>query len=331
MAPPLKASTGQTLDGRFHLLEEIGRGGMSVVFKASDLANAGEVVAVKVPRPEFGSGLGNWSMFQHEAEIGARLRHPSIVRFVPMAAGTRYVVTEYLDGPTLASRTGKDRRLPEAEALKLVSLVCDAVDYMHREGVVHYDLKPGNVVLCADGSLRVLDLGMAHEVIRGRYTLSAAAPPFATSGYVAPEQIRRRRGRPSVDIYALGAMLYEMVTGRLPFDDGDPFVVASARQIGDPRAPRAVCGDVSVEVEEIILRAMRRDPAERYRTAAELKADLDDPSRVRVSGLAARLVPVTRWRKGLRWARFITLTTVTPLGLLVVLFRVLWWWLDRRR
>jgi serine/threonine protein kinase len=332
MARPLKASPGQTLDDRFRLLEEIGRGGMSIVYKARDLDTPDALVAVKVPLPQYASGLGNWSMFQHEAEIGARLDHPSIVRFVaPSAPKARgYVVTEYLPGPTLASRTGKGRRIPEPEAMAMMSRVCEAVAYMHEQGFVHYDLKPGNVVLCDDGGIRLIDLGMAHDVIRGRFALSAAAPPFATSGYVAPEQVGRRRGQTSVDVYALGAMLYEMLTGHPPFEGDDPFVIASARQIGDPTAPRALCPDISMQAEEITLRALRRSPAERYASVAALKADLDRPSAVHVTGLAERLVAVTPWRKRLRLARFVALTTVAPIAILVAAFRLLWWHLEHK-
>jgi serine/threonine-protein kinase len=315
------------LDGRFQLLEEIGHGGMSTVFKATDLEHGGQVVAVKVPLPQFASGVGAWSMFQREAEIGAKLDHPYIVRFIPLGpkSNRNHIVTEYVAGPTLASRVIHGRPMPEAEALCITSRICDAVDYMHRQQVVHYDLKPENVILCSDGSIRLIDLGMAHDVVKGRFALAGAAPPFATTNYVAPEQIGRKRGQTSVDIYALGAMLYEMLTGYAPFEGDDPFVVASARQIGDPKAPRALCAAISPQAEEIVLRALRRDPAERYTTVAELKADLDAPSRVVVSGLSSRLVEVTPWRRRLRWLRFVALTAVVPLALLVGGFFLLWW------
>jgi serine/threonine-protein kinase len=331
MALPLKVAPGQTLDGRFHILEEIGRGGMSVVFKATDLANAGRMVAVKVPLPQYSSGLGSWSMFQREAEIGAKLDHPSVVRFIETGPKTdrAYVVTEYLSGPTLASRVGRGRVLAEGEALATMSRLCEAVDYLHRAGFVHYDLKPGNVFVCEDGSVRLIDLGMAHEIVRSRFGFLELAPPFATSDYVAPEQIRRRRGQPSVDIYALGAMLYEMLTGRPPFEGDDPFVVASARQVGDPKAPRTLCPAISEQAEEIVLRALRRKPAERYPTALAFKADLDAPSRVRVSGLAGRLVAVTPGRKRLRVMRFVAITSLAPIAVLVGLFRLLWWYFAR--
>lgn len=332
MAHPLKAAPGQTLEGRFLLLEVIGRGGMSTVFKASDLENPGQLVAVKVPLPQFSIGVGSWSMFQREAEIGAKLDHPSILRFVPLEPrkDRSHVVTEFVAGTTLSTRVGHGRRLPEAEALRIMSRVCEAVGYLHGQQIVHYDLKPGNIIVCADGSIRLIDFGMAHQLVSGRFALGGSAPPIATSDYVAPEQIRRRRGQRSVDIYALGAMLYEMLTGQAPFEGDDPFVIASARQIGDPKAPRALCPTISLEVEEIVLRALRRDPTERYASVARLKADIDAPSLVRVSGLSSRLVEVTPGRRRLRWLRFVAITGVAPVAMMVASFLLLWWHLARK-
>src|SRR5262249_8495855 len=138
-----------------------------------------------------------------------------------------------------------------------------------------------------------------------------------------PEQVRRARGRRSVDIYAVGAMLYEMLTGQPPFPGDDPFVVASARTLGDPPAPRSLNPRLSPEAEEIVLRALRRDPTERYPSAAAMKNDLDNPRAVAVSGLAGRLQPVTRWRRILRWARYVTLVAILPLAAQVALFLLL--------
>jgi serine/threonine-protein kinase len=330
----LKIGPGKTLDARFHVLEEIGRGGMAVVFKALDMDNAGRFVAVKVPRPQYSSGLGSVSMFQREAEIGARLDHPSILKFVdvaPRKGARNYLVTEYVAGPTLASRIGAGRRMAEADALRLMSRICEAVEYLHRQGFVHYDLKPSNVLLADDGSIRLIDLGLAHAIEKRRFALVASAPPVATSQYVAPEQIGRRRGQPSVDIYGLGAMLYEMLTGHSPWEGDDPFVVGSARQVGDPRAPRELCSEISEQAEEVVLRALRRRPAERYPTVSALRADLDDVRAVRVSGLAHHLVPVTRARRWLRILRFAAAAALGPIVSMTVMFFFLWWWLARGR
>jgi eukaryotic-like serine/threonine-protein kinase len=333
MASPSKVAPGQTLEGRFFILEEIGRGGMATVFKARDLAHASRLVAVKVPSPQYASGLGSWSLFQREAEIGGRLDHPYILRFIALEPDRHrsHLVTEYVAGTTLAGRVVKGQPLPEPEVLRIMSRLCEAVAYLHAQRFVHYDLKPGNVMLCDDGSIRLIDFGMAHPVVQRRLGFSGQAPPMASAEYVAPEQLRRQRGRTSVDVYALGAMLYEMLTGHPPFEGDDPFVLASARQIGDPKAPRALNPAVSLQAEEITLRALRRDPAERYASVAALKADLDHPAAVRVSGLADRLVAVTPGRKALRLARYVALVALAPNAAMVTAFWLLWWYLARRR
>lgn len=332
MTLPRKAVVGQTLEGRFLLLEEIAQGGMSTVFKGRDLKDGDATVAVKVPLPQYSSGVGSWSMTQREAEIGAALDHPGIVRFIPLAQSGRQtpiVVTEFVSGTTLAKRI-RSGSLPEAEALRLAKWLCEVVEYMHGHGIVHYDLTPRNVIVCPDGSLRLIDFGTAHSRVRGRFTMGGPAPAVATANYAAPEQIRRRRGQASVDIYAIGSMLYEMLTGHPPFEGDDPYVVASARHIGDPKAPRTLNPDLSLQVEEIVLRALRRDPNERYESAAAFGADLNDPSHVPLTGLATRLIAVTRWRKALRWARHLALITVVPLATLGALFKILWWHFEHR-
>jgi serine/threonine-protein kinase len=321
-----QAAVGKVLDGRFRLVEEIGRGGMSTVYRAEDLADGQRAVAVKVPLPMFSSGVGSWSMFQQEAEIGARLDHPAILQFVnaPEARGRQsYVVTEYVQGRTLAEllRAGP---LPEAQAVDIARRVCEAVEHMHERGIVHYDIKPGNVILCADGTIKVIDLGLAHAAVSSRFALGGRQPAIASSDYVAPEQIRRKRGRKSVDIYALGAVLYELLTGQPPFPGDDPFVVASARILGDPPAPRTVNPRVSPQAEEIALRALRRDPSERYASAAEMRGDLEHPERVVISGLADHLQPVTRRRRILRICRHILLVGVVPVASQVAIFLMLW-------
>ncbi|MGA2449189.1 MAG: serine/threonine-protein kinase [Polyangiaceae bacterium] len=324
-------SAGQTLLGRFLLLEEIGRGGMSTVFKARDLQE-GDLCAVKVALPQFSSGVGSWSMSQREAEIGLGLRHPTLLRFRPLPAGRarNVIVTEYVSGPTLASRIG-GRPLGETEAIRIARILCEAVEYLHSQRIVHYDVKPNNIILCDDGSLRLIDFGVAHGLEESRLGLAGQAPPVATADYAAPEQIRRRRGQRSVDIYAIGAVLYEMLTGHPPFEGDDPFAVASAREIGDPKAPRALNPQISAEVEEIVLKTLRRRPEDRYPTVTDLRADLEHPAQVRVSGLAAHLIVPTGWRKAVRWARYITLVGIVPVVSLVALFLVLWWRMSRAR
>lgn len=325
MAAP-KAVLGTILDGRFRLLEELQRGGMATVFKAQDLANEGRIIVVKVPLPMFASGLGAWSLFQREEEIGRRLDHPSVLRFLPLAVDKRrsYVVTEYVPGQSLAAHLRGRRVLPEREALAICGQLCEALVYLHGTGVVHYDLKPDNVMLCGDGAIRLIDFGMAHEIVTSRFALTGMSPAIASAGYVAPEQLRRKRGRTSVDVYGLGAILYEMLTGSPPFPHDDPLGVASARVVGDPPAPRSLNPAITHEAEEIVLRALRRDPAERYASAAAMKADVDRPGRVVVSGLCDRLRPATPWRRRWRLARHLAFIVVLPVVAQVVLFGLIW-------
>ncbi len=324
--PAGRIAPGQTLDGRFFLIEELARGGMSTVFKARDLENGHAPVVVKVPLPIFSSGVGTWSLFQREEEIGRRLDHPFVLKYLALDASARrsYVATEFVPGPTLADHIAAHGALPEMQALAIGSQLCAAIDHVHEHQFVHYDLKPTNVMLCPDGSIRLIDFGLAHAAITRRFSWLGSFPAIGSSGYVAPEQIRHKRGRKSVDIYGVGAILYEMLTGQQPFPGDDPFRVASARLIGDPPRLRSLNPRVSPEAEEIVLRALRRNPTERYPSAAALRADLDAPARVVVSGIADRLRPPARWRRAMHLARYIALVAVVPILSQVGLFYLLW-------
>ena len=315
------------LDNRFRLFEEIGRGGMSIVYRAEDIADGNRIVAVKVPLPMFSSGTGAWSMFQREAEILAALEHHAIVRFV--AAGqsglrSSYLVTEYVEGATLASLLQARGAFAEDQAIEIARRLCQAVEYIHERGIVHYDIKPGNVILRPNGTIKLIDFGLAHEAATTGFAWPGRPPPIASSDYVAPEQIQRRRGRKSADVYAVGVVLYELLTGQAPFPGDDPFVVASARLLGDPPAPRAIEPRVSRQAEEIALRALRRDPAERFASAAAMRHDLDQPDRIVITGLADRLQPVTLARRRARLLRHAAAVALGPIAAQIVLFLLLW-------
>jgi serine/threonine-protein kinase len=169
-------------------------------------------------------------------------------------------------------------------------LLCDATGYMHRQGVVHRDLKPNNVMLCADGSMRIMDFGIASAAAARRLTFAGFTGRLGTPHYMAPEQVRGQRGDARTDIYSLGAILYEMMTGRPPFEEQEsPYAIMNARMAGDPVAPRVYNPQIAPELEEIILHALARDPADRYASASALKVDLCAPERVRITGRAGRL------------------------------------------
>jgi len=209
-------------------------------------------------------------------------------------------VTEYLRGCTLSHLLALRRPLPEKDALGILSLVCEAVQYMHEHGVVHRDLKPGNIMVCSDRTIRIMDFGIASTFGSRKITINGRLAPFlGTPEYMAPEQVKNERTDERTDIYSLGAMLYEMLTGALPFPHENCWVSMSNRVTGDPVAPRKLNSEISAPAEEIVLHAMQRDPSNRYATIKELKAELDAPEKVFVSGYRNRL-QAPRWRMGFR-------------------------------
>jgi len=315
---------GQVLDNRFQVLETISRSGMATIFKALDLTTK-QHVAVKVPLIQYESDPGFFSRFQREEEIGSRLDHPSILKFYPVPEELRtrpYIVTEYLRGYTLSHLLTSVRPLPEKDAIKLASRLCEALVYMHGQGVVHRDLKPQNIMLCNDGTIRIVDFGIAKAEGR-RMTFAGFTPAVGTPDYMAPEQVKGKRGDERTDIYSLGAMLYEMVVGETPFqcENENPLVIMNARVDGDPEAPRKRNPKVSMQVEEIILHAMERDPKNRYKTAAEMKTDLDDPSAVQITGRSERLQVPTAWKRSWKKALWIALGISIPL---IIFGLVIW-------
>jgi serine/threonine-protein kinase len=319
---------GQVFDERFEITDIISRSGMSSVYKATDL-KTGTLVALKVPLMKLESDPAFFSRFEREEEIGLSLDHPAILKIIPVDAAARsrpYLVMEYLQGQTLDEVMQVTRPMPERDALHIVSRLCDALDYMHKHEVVHRDLKPQNVMLCNDGSLRIMDFGIAKAASSKRITFGGFSPTLGTPDYMAPEQVKGQRGDERTDIYSLGAILYEMLTGRLPFEGPNAYAVMNARLVGDPVAPRAHNAALSPEAEEIVLHAMSRSPADRYSSAAAFKADVDAPSQVHVTGRASRLqVPVAA-RRVWRIVRMGLIMLAIP----VILFFLIFLMLSRR-
>ncbi|MGA2192737.1 MAG: protein kinase [Nitrospirota bacterium] len=314
---------GQTLDDRFLITETITRSGMATIFKATDQETK-ETVAVKVPFMEFESDPGFYSRFEREEDIGMRLDHPYILKFVKVDEERRsrpYIVTEYLRGYTLAHLLNSVRPMPEKDAVKLASRISEALSYMHEHGVVHRDLKPQNIMICYDGTIRIMDFGIAKAAEGRRITFTGFTPAVGTPDYMAPEQVKGKRGDARTDIYSLGAILYEMVAGKTPFEceNENMFVVMNARVTGDPEAPRKRNPNISPQVEEIILHAMERDPRSRYQNAAAMKAELDDPSQVVLTGRCDRLQAAAPWKRKWRKALLTALAVSIPIAIVILL------------
>ena len=319
---------GQVFDERFEISDVISRSGMSSVYKATDL-KTGRVVALKVPLLKLESDPAFYSRFEREEEIGRALDHPGILKILPIDPKERsrpYLVMEYLQGETLDEVMQRRKPMPVAEALQIVSRICDALDYLHQHQVVHRDLKPQNIMLCNDGSLRIMDFGIAKAATSKRITFGGFSPTLGTPDYMAPEQVKGQRGDERTDTYSLGAILYEMLTGRLPFEGENAYTVMNARLAGDPIAPRQHNPALRPEVEEIVLHAMARNPADRYQSAAAFKADLDAPEHVHVTGRASRLQAPVVARHAWRVVRIVLLGLAVP----VILFFLILFMLTHR-
>ena len=228
-----------------------------------------------------------------------------------------YIAMELLTGRTLDQVMSQERPMSVSKAMALVANVCDALDYMHQKEIVHRDLKPANIMVCEDGSLRIMDFGIAKAAGMRRVTFTGFSPAMGTPDYMAPEQVKGRRGDQRSDIYSLGAILYEMVTGHTPFEGQNPFLIMQARITGDPEAPTNFNPEISPQIEEIILHAMEREPRNRYSSAKQMEAELLDPGRVTVTGRVERLQRPKAWKSRWRLARYFIGLALIPIAVLL--------------
>jgi serine/threonine-protein kinase len=233
---------------------------------------------------------------------------------------------EYLEGRTLAARLREKALLSEGEAVRVVSQICEGLGYLHRKGVVHRDLKPENIMLCKDGTVRIMDFGIAKSENARRLTFGGFSATMGTPDYIAPEQVQGKRGDSRTDIYALGAMLYEMTTGSPPYDGDSPYVVMNARLTGDPEAPRKRNPRLSPEIEEIILHALERNPSKRFPSAGCMKAELDDYNEVPLTERFRRLRPPQLWKARVPLLPKIAVLVVAQIAVFFLLF----WWFSHR-
>jgi serine/threonine-protein kinase len=290
---PGEMAPGATLDGRFQIIDIVSRGGMAVLYKATDL-ESGRLVAVKVPLMRYESDPLTYSRFQREEELGARLQHPHIVGVIPTGRSKSrpYLVMEYLEGRPLNKIIAEGRPMAEADVLRVALQLCEALECLREKGIVHRDLKPENIMVGEDSTVRILDFGIAKAGWLRRLTMAGLKSTLGTPDYMAPEQVLGRRGDHRTDIYSLGAIVYEMATGRPPFPGDSAYVVMNSRTAGDPDAPRSANPEISPALEEVILHALEREPESRYATAGEMKADLENLSAVSLTGRHRRLKPV---------------------------------------
>jgi eukaryotic-like serine/threonine-protein kinase len=267
------------LGGRYELDGVVGRGGMAEVYRARDI-RLDRIVAVKTLREDLARDQTFQARFRREAQSAASLNHPSIVAVydtgedAATAAHVPYIVMEYVDGRTLRDLLREDRRLLPERAVEITDGVLRALDYSHRHGIVHRDIKPGNVMLTRSGQVKVMDFGIARAVSDAQATMTQTAQVIGTAQYLSPEQARGERVDARSDVYSTGCLLYELLTGRPPFLGDSPVAIAYQHVRENPIPPSQLDPEVPRWADSIVLRAMAKDPRVRYQSAGEMRADI---------------------------------------------------------
>ncbi len=272
--------TNGTLGDRYELGELLGHGGMADVRKATDL-RLGRSVAVKMLRTDLARDATFQARFRREAQSAASLNAPSVVAVYDTGEdeldGVRvpYIVMEYVEGQTLRDVLRQGERLMPNRALEITTGVLNALEYSHRQGIIHRDIKPANVMLATNGDVKVMDFGIARAVADSGATMTQTANVLGTAQYLSPEQARGETVDARSDVYSAGCLLYELLTGRPPFQGESPVAVAYQHVRENPLPPSTLNPDIGAEADAIVMKALTKNPANRYQSAAEMRADIN--------------------------------------------------------
>jgi serine/threonine-protein kinase len=281
---PGPAQEPTLLDDRYALAEVIGRGGMAEVYEAMD-TRLGRRVAVKVLRGELARDPSFHVRFRREAQAAASLNHPNVVAVFDSGEGplggqtVPYIVMEFVDGATLRDLMKTGTRMRPDRALEIIDGVLAALDYSHRQGIIHRDIKPGNIIITKAGEVKVTDFGIARVAADSAATMTGGGSVMGTAQYLSPEQARGDTVDTRTDLYSAGCVLYEMLTGRPPFVGESPVSVAYQHVRENPPVPSTHDAEIPPSCDAICMRALQKNPDARYQTAAEMRADVERATR----------------------------------------------------
>ncbi len=263
---------GRVFGKRYKVIEKIGKGGMADVYKAEDSV-LNRVLAIKVLHPQFAQENNFVARFKTEAQAAAGLNHPNIVSIYDWGHedDTYFIAMEYLEGWNLKQLIEAQAPLPVDEALEMAAQVCSALDFAHQRGIIHRDIKSQNIIIAPHGQVKVADFGIARA---GGASMTQTGSVMGTAEYISPEQAQGIEVGRSGDIYSLGIVLYEALTGQLPFKGESPLAVAMKQVREKPLSPSLLNSEISPPLEQVILRSLEKNPADRYRSAEEMKQDL---------------------------------------------------------
>ncbi|MFZ2054316.1 MAG: protein kinase [Candidatus Aminicenantales bacterium] len=288
MAPVRELTTGSTFAGRYQIIEELGQGGMGRVYKAFD-REVNVKVALKLVRPEIAADRNTIERFRNELKIAREISHRNICRMYDLGreAETYFITMEYVSGEDLGSFLRRSRRLDTGTAVSIAKQVCEGLSEAHRLGVVHRDLKPGNIMIDQEGNAKIMDFGIARS-LKGR-GITGAGAMIGTPEYMSPEQAEGKEADERSDIYALGIILYKMVTGQVPFEGETPLSIALKHKSEIPEDPRKLNAQLPEELSRLILRCLEKDKEKRFQSATAVAAELEKIERDVIT--AERTVP----------------------------------------